>query len=67
MEASGVLADLTALTPPFLVCAAFLTAVAAFLRHEMRDVKNEDDEQSADADEASADGQLQDHGQDSPG
>jgi len=30
-----VLRDLTVLTPPLLVCAAFLIAVAAFLRHEM--------------------------------
>jgi hypothetical protein len=30
-----VLKDLTVLTPPLLVCAAFLIAVAGFLRHEM--------------------------------
>jgi hypothetical protein len=30
-----VLKDLSVLTPPLLVCAAFLIAVAAFLRHEM--------------------------------
>jgi len=30
-----VLKDLTVLTPPLLVCVAFLIAVAAFLRHEM--------------------------------
>ena len=41
-----MLADLTVLTPPILVAAAFLTAVAAFLRHEMRSVKKHDDEQS---------------------
>lgn len=41
-----MLSDLAALTPPFLVCAAFLIAVVAFLRHEMRGVKNSgDDEQ----------------------
>jgi hypothetical protein len=28
--------DLSVLTPPLLVCAAFLFAVGAFLRHEMR-------------------------------
>lgn|GEM_PF-1594297 len=32
-----VLSDLAALTPPLLVAAAFLVAVVAFLRHEMRD------------------------------
>jgi hypothetical protein len=30
-----MLKDLTVLTPPLLVCAAFLVALAAFLRHEM--------------------------------
>jgi len=30
-----MLQDLTVLTPPLLMCAAFLVAVAAFLRHEM--------------------------------
>jgi hypothetical protein len=30
-----VLKDLAALTPPLIVCAAFLIAVGAFLRHEM--------------------------------
>jgi len=42
-----VLADLAALTPPFLVCAVFLIAVVAFIRHEMRDV-NPADRQQAD-------------------
>jgi hypothetical protein len=46
-----MLADLAVLTPPFLVGAAFLTAVAAFLRHEMRSAKKQDDEQSGDADQ----------------
>lgn len=31
-----VLKDLTVLTPPLVVCVAFLIAVGAFLRHEMR-------------------------------
>jgi hypothetical protein len=31
-----MLSDLTVLTPPLLMCAAFLFAVGAFLRHEMR-------------------------------
>ena len=48
-----MLADLYVLTPPFLVCAAFLTALVAFLRHEMRPGKNPDDDQSADAEAAS--------------
>ena len=30
-----MLKDLTVLTPPLVVCAAFLFAVGAFLRHEM--------------------------------
>jgi hypothetical protein len=30
-----VLNDLAVLTPPLLVCVAFLIALAAFLRHEM--------------------------------
>jgi hypothetical protein len=30
-----MLQDLTVLTPPLLMCAAFLVAVGAFLRHEM--------------------------------
>ncbi len=43
-----VLADLTVLTPPFLMCVAFLIAVWAFLRHEMRAIKNPSDEDEAD-------------------
>ena len=35
-----MLTDLAALTPPFLVAAAFLVAAGAFLRHEMRRAKN---------------------------
>lgn len=31
-----MLKDLSVLTPPALVCAAFLVALIAFLRHEMR-------------------------------
>ena len=30
-----MLQDLAVLTPPLLVCAAFLVAVVAFVRHEM--------------------------------
>jgi hypothetical protein len=32
--------DLAALVPPALMAAAFLLAVGAFLRHEMRGAKN---------------------------
>jgi hypothetical protein len=41
---------LAALTPPLLVAAAFLIAVGAFIRHEMRRGKNRtEDEQGADS------------------
>jgi hypothetical protein len=43
-----VSSDLAALIPPFLVCAAFLVGVWAFLRREMRGGKNPaDDEDEA--------------------
>jgi hypothetical protein len=42
-----MLNDLVALTPPFLMCAAFLFGVGAFLRHEMRGAKNSGDEDDA--------------------
>jgi hypothetical protein len=49
-----MLNDLTALTPPFLMCAAFLFGVGAFLRHEMRRAKNSSDEDdSEDSDDVS--------------
>ena len=38
-----MLSDLAALAPPILVCAAFLAAVGAFLRYEMRHRKNQAD------------------------
>jgi hypothetical protein len=45
-----MLNDLSALTPPLLVAAAFLIAAAAFIRHEMRRGKNgTEDERSADS------------------
>jgi hypothetical protein len=47
-KGGSVLGDLVALTPPLLVCAAFLIAVWAFLRHEMRGVKNPGGEDEAD-------------------
>jgi hypothetical protein len=45
-QEAAMLNDLYALTPPFLMCAAFLIGVGAFLRHEMRRAKNsgEDDD-----------------------
>jgi hypothetical protein len=45
-----MLSELSALTPPLLVAAAFLIAAGAFIRHEMRRGKNKpDDEESADS------------------
>jgi hypothetical protein len=43
-----VLSDLAALTPPFLVCAAFLIAVGAFLKREMGQQKNSSEDDHAD-------------------
>ena len=34
--------DLSVLTPPLVVCVAFLIAVGAFLRHEMSARRNRD-------------------------
>jgi hypothetical protein len=48
-----LLADLSALTPPFLVAAAFLIAVGAFIRHEMRAAKNQGTDQRDDVEEPS--------------
>jgi hypothetical protein len=48
-----LLADLSALTPPFLVAAAFLIAVGAFIRHEMRGAKNQPADQRDDVEEPS--------------
>jgi len=62
MEASGVLTDLAALTPPFLVAAAFLIAVGAFVRHEMRAAKNQATEQRDEVDEPSASDEIGDRG-----
>lgn len=36
--------DLAALTPPFLMCVAFLIGVGAFLRYEMRRAKSSSDD-----------------------
>jgi hypothetical protein len=57
-----VLADLSVLAPPFLVAAAFLTALVAFLRHEMRSAKKHDDDQSGDVDEPSRAEHIGDQG-----
>lgn len=43
-----MLNDLAALTPPFLVAAAFLIAAGAFVRHEMRRVKNRAESEDSD-------------------
>jgi hypothetical protein len=43
-----MLKDLTVLTPPLLVCIAFLIAVVAFLRHEMRPRRGREDQVSDD-------------------
>ena len=48
-----MLSDLAALTPPFLIAAAFLVAVGAFLRHEMRAGKNRAEDASDEVEEAS--------------
>jgi hypothetical protein len=57
-----VLADLSVLTPPFLVAAAFLTALVAFLRHEMRAGKKHDDEQRVDLDDQGRAERIEDQG-----
>jgi hypothetical protein len=44
----AVLHDLAALAPPALVCAAFLIAVFAFLRREMRAPKKPADSEHSD-------------------
>jgi hypothetical protein len=62
MEASSVLSDLAALTPPFLVAAAFLIAVGAFVRHEMRAAKKQPTEQDDEVDDPSGSGQIGDRG-----
>lgn len=57
-----MLSDLAALTPPFLVAAAFLIAVGAFVRHEMRAAKKQPTEQDDEVDEPSSDDQIADRG-----
>jgi hypothetical protein len=40
--------DISALTPPLLMCAAVLLAIGAFLRHEMNRKRPEDIDQPQD-------------------
>ena len=40
--------DISALTPPLLMCAAVLLAIGAFLRHEMNRKRPEDIDQAQD-------------------
>jgi hypothetical protein len=56
---SPVLKDLTVLTPPLLVCVAFLIAVGAFLRHEMGAARRRRSAQDA-SDDISGDGTIPD-------
>lgn len=53
-----MLTDLAALTPPFLVAAAFLIAVGAFVRHEMRAAKKQPTEQGDEVGEPSSRDQI---------
>jgi hypothetical protein len=57
-----VLTDLAALVPPFLVAAAFLVAVGAFIRREMRAANKQAAEERDDVDEPSTSGQMRDRG-----
>jgi hypothetical protein len=61
-EARSVLSDLAALTPPFLVAAAFLIAVGAFIRHEMRAAKKQPTEQGDELDEPTSGDKIRDRG-----
>jgi hypothetical protein len=56
-----VLKDLTVLTPPLLVCVAFLIAVGAFLRHEMGTARRRRRDQDA-SDDISGDTTIADTG-----
>ena len=53
-----MLSDLTVLTPPLLVCAAFLIAVVAFVRHEMSPSRRHRDHDESD--DISGDGRIAD-------
>jgi hypothetical protein len=57
--------DLSALTPPLLVCIVVLIAVVAFLRHEMgKPRSSEDDEQVNSAEPSDASNDLENNGAD---
>ena len=43
-----MLNDLAALAPPLLICIAFLVAVGAFLKHEMRGKEGTAEDDAAD-------------------
>jgi hypothetical protein len=60
-----VLSDLAVLTPPAVVCAALLIAIAAFLRHEMGPSRPSEDE--AQPPEISVNGQIGEPGNTGPG
>jgi hypothetical protein len=69
-----VIKDLAVLAPPLLMCAAFLAAVAAFLRHEMGSSRRRDHDAAGDSsgdrtipDSASAQGAAQSHDVDTTG
>ena len=59
-----MLTDLAALVPPFLVAAAFLVGVGAFIRHEMRAAKKQATDERDDVDEPSTTDQVRDRGSD---
>jgi hypothetical protein len=54
--------DLDALTPRFLVAAAFLIAVGAFVGYEMRAAKKQPTEHGDEVDERSSSTQIGDRG-----
>jgi hypothetical protein len=59
-----MLADLAALTPPFVVCVAFLIGVGLFLRRQMAAKQTSgDDDGPVDI---SGDSGIQDHGRSRP-
>jgi hypothetical protein len=63
---AALLSDLAALTPPILVAAAFLIAVGAFVRHEVRAAKKQPTEQGDEVDERSNSDEIGERGSGSP-
>jgi hypothetical protein len=59
-EGAANMQDISALTPPLLMCAAVLVAIGLFLRHEMRRARGGDGQPEDDGPE------LQEQSQDSP-